>query len=637
MIKKQLILMIALLTMVLFSSPLLAQMETNTEDDKVVTSFKFLPMNLVNLKTLILSIDRLKTQVVAGLEKEGKKPEKILLDANVIACDLIKERLSAVLDASLKPGADTAKLNRDYTRTMRIWYSLEANILEDQMTKKNLLHSALYLMQKAVRVIGKPFIVNIPSCGNPDKAIGADDAAKEANGIYDASGKALSKSDIASMTTRQISMLEPAGETHVYRPLPIEPAKRYAELEKETIALTRVCPGGDQAFDMDQAKTVFMLDKVITSATSPKIGTRDKYGFSWKFKWGNEVHTEALATRLYVALGGRYADLKYVLPAGAAPLVLHPEGDDESEYKTLAELVEKCANNGIRSFKMMDWVVPEGLQKSPDGKLLGHGKVDETFLKKYGIKKKYLGAWYVWFKEASVSFNAPCAKRLGAAAFSDLGAAESRSARGSIIFNMLLMNIDAKDANNKLAILYNPETQKFDRVVEYEYDLGCVLTAPIHEKLTAGQINELDWKWMVWFPGHIGFNVRVLYQPDAWKKATYADAMWMARKVCALDPSVFEWAAKESRWPEFAQSLFVERIKARRNQLVEIFKLDKEGFRMFPVNTRLTIKVPQSNGIIDMPVRDGKIVSPDGSITVKNAEERLHPEGVFKTVSRFDD
>ncbi len=636
MMKSSFALLIVLMTLAILASPLMAQLESNSEDNNVVTSFKFLPMNPINLKTLIVSIDRIRAQVVAELEKEGKSSEKIALDSNVIACDLIKERLSAILGEASKPGVDADKLNINYVRTMRIWYSLEASILEDHMVKKNLIKSTLYLMKKAVHVIGKPFAVNIPSC-DPDKIIDADDAAKEANRIYDGSGKAISKSEMASMTARQISMLEPSGETHVYRPLPIEPAMRYAELEKEIISLTRICPGGDPDFDMEQAKKVFMLDKVITSATSPKVATKDKYGFSWKFKWGNEVHTEALATRLYVALGGRYADLKYVLPPGAAPLVLHPEGDDESEYKTLGELVEKCNNNGIRSFKMMDWVIPEGLQKSPDGKLLGHGKVDEGFLKKYGIKKKYLGAWYVWFKESSVSFNAPCSKRLGAAAYSDLGAADSRSARGSIVFNTLLMNIDAKDANNKLVLLYNPQTRKFDNVIEYEYDLGCVLTAPVHEKLAAGEINEFDWKWMVGFPGHIGFNVSVLYHPDAWKKATFADAMWMARKICALDPSVFEWAAKESRWPEFAQSLFVERIKSRRNQLVEIFKLDKEGFKMLPVNTKLTIKVPQAGGIIDMPVRDGKIVSPDASMTVKNAEERMHPEGIFKTVSRFND
>lgn len=637
MMKNSFILLIALAAMVMLSSPLMAQFDNDSEDDRAVVSFKFLPMNPINLKTLMLSIERLKAQVVAELEKEGKSSEKIALDSNAIACDIIKERLSGLLDAASKPGADMSRLNGHYTRTMRIWYSLEANILEDHMTKKNLLKCVLYLMEKAVRVLGKPFVVNIPSCNDPDKAIGADAAVKEAHGVFNSSGKAVLNDEMASMSTRQISMLEPVGESHVYRPLPVEPAKRFAELEKEIVGLTRICPGGDPDFDLEKAKSVFMFDKVIMTATSPKAAAKDKYGFSWKFKWGNEVHTEALATRFYVALGGRYADLKYVIPAGAAPLVLHPEGDAKSEYKTLGELVEKFKNNGIRSFKMMNWVVQEGLQKGPDGKFLGHGKVDEAFLKKYGIKKKYLGAWYVWFKESSVSFNAPCAKRLGAAAFSDLGAQDSRPARGSIIFNMLLMNPDAKDANNKLVLLYNPQTQKFDNAIEYQNDLGCILTAPFYEKLTAGEINKLDWKWMIRYPGHIGFNTGVLYHPEAWKKATFADAMWMARKVCSLDPSVFEWMAKEARWPEFAQALFVERIKSRRNQLVDIFKLDREGFKMLPVNMKLTIKVPQNGGVIDMPVRDGKIVSPNKSVTVRNAEAFSHPEGLYKVVSRFDD
>lgn len=640
MMKKALALTVSLfvLTAVLFALPAAAAgLSTNSEEDKVVTSFKFLPMNSINLKTLLLSITRLRSQIAAELEKEGKAPEKIELDANIVACDLIKQRLSAIIDGAFQPGADAAKYNADYVRTMRIWYSLEASILEDQMEKKNLAKSALYLMKKAVNLIGKPFVINVPSCGDPDSAVGDDGAAKEASGLFDASGKAVSKAGMAAMSARQISKLEPLAEPHVYSPVTGDPIERYARHVRQIVELTRACPGGDPSFDLEQARTVFLLDKVSVSATSPKINVKDKYGFSWKFKWGNEVHTEMLATRLYIALGGGYADLKFIVPYAAAPLVLHPEGEKDGGFRTLGELAEKCADNGIRSFRMMDWVVADGLQKSPDGKLLGHGKVDEAFLKKYGIKKKYLGAWYVFFKEASASFNAPCAKRLGSAAFSDLGALESRSARGSIIFNTLLMNIDAKDANNRVVILYNPQSGKFDRVIEYQHDLGCVLTAPIHEKLTAGEVNELDWKWMVRFPGHIGFNVGVLYQPDAWKKATYADAMWMARKICALDPSVFTWIAKESKWPEFVQALFVERMKARRNQLVEIFQLDREGFKPLPVDRNLTIRVPQSGGIIDTPVRDGKILSPKDSVTVRNAEAKAHPEGVYKTVSRFND
>jgi len=628
--------LIALTILTLLSSPLMAQIENATESDMCVTSFKFLPLNAMNLKTLLLSIDRLKPQVLAELEKEGKNPEKIAADANVIACDLIRERLCGLLGSISKPGAAPEAFYGDYVKIMRIWYSLEASIVADHMVKRNLAQSALYLIRMAVRLIAKPFVVRVPSCGDPDAKIGPEKAAYEASGLYDANAKAISRTDMAAMSARQISMAEPLGESHVYRQLPVAPIKRFSELEKEIVELTRVCPGGDPSFDLDQAKTVFMLDEVKDTATSPKVTVKDKYGFSWKFKWGNEVHTEILATRLYIALGGRFADLKYVISSGAAPLVLQPESDDKSEYKTLGELVEKFKNNGIRNFKMMEWVVPEGLQKDPTGKLLGHGKVDEAFLKKYSIKKKYLGAWYVWFKESSASFNAPCAKRLGAAAFSDVGALESRTARGSIVFNMFLMNFDAKDANNKLVLLYNPQTGKFDRSIEFQHDLGCTLTASVLEKLTAGEINELDWKWMAKLPGAIGFNVGVMYHPEAWKKATYADAMWMARNVCSLDPAVFEWAARETKWPEFAQSLVVERLKSRRNQLIEIFNLDSEGFRMLPVNAGLTIKVPQ-NGGIDMPVQNGRIVSPDKSITVRNAETLSHPEGVYKTKSRFDD
>lgn len=611
--------------------------DVKSEDDKIVTEFKFLPYNIANVKILLSSIDKIKSDIAGELEREGKKTEKIALDASILACDLIKERLSILLDRASKPGAGEADLRSYYTKTMRIWYSLEASVCADNMEKKNIVQGAFYLIKMGVRLLGKPFVVRIPSCRDTDAAVGADKAALESRGLCASDGKIVSGEAMANMTARQISALEPAGESHVYRPVSGNPIDRFSELEKEITELTRICPGGDPDFDLQQARSVFMLEEVKTTATSPKVSAKDRYGFSWKFKWGNEVHTEILATRLYCALGGRYADLKYVISAGEAPLVLQPEGDKDGELKTLDDMITRFKNNGTRNFKMIDWVVPGGLQKSPDGKLLGHGRVDEQFIKKYKIKNRYLGAWYVWFKESSVSFNAPCAKRIGAAAFSDLGALDSRVARGSIIFNMLLMNFDAKDANNKMVLLYNPKTQKFDTPIEYQHDLGCILTASVLEKLTAGEINELDWKWMAKFPGIIGFNVGVMYHPVAWKKATYADAMWMARKVCALEPAVWEWAVSQAKWPSFAGSLLVERLKSRRNQLIDIFDLAAEGFKPFPVNRDLTIKVPADGGVIDFPVLNGRIVSPDKSITVRNAENTQHPEGIYATKSRLDD
>jgi len=621
--------------MVCFSCVSNAAALMQSEEDKIVTNFKFLALNEINVKTLISSIDGIKFQIVDELQKKGKSSEKINADSNVLACELIKERLVKLL-ADIKGKDPNNDIYASYVKTMRIWYSLEASVVAETMEQTKVSKGAMYLIKMAIRLLGKPFVVRIPSCGNPDEAIGAQNALKEAAGLYDKNGKAIDRNAIASMTHRQVSALEPLKESHVYRASQINPIQSFSNLEKEVTELTRICPGGDPNFDLEEARSVFMLAEVKTTATSPKIAVKDKFGFSWKMKWGNEVHTEILATRLYCALGGRYADLKYNLGAGKTLLVLAPENNDENICSTLEELVNAFKNNGIRNFKMMDWVAGEGLKKDSSGKLLGHGTVDEGFLKKYNIKKKYLGAWYVWFKESSVSFNAPCAKRLGAAAFSDIGALDSRTARGSIIFNMFLMNFDAKDANSKMVLLYNPASSRFDIPIEYQHDLGCTLTASVLEKLTAGEINELDWDWMAKFPGFIGFKVGVMYHPEAWKKATYADAMWMARKMCSLDPAVFEWLAKETGWPEFAQSLVVERMKARRNELIDVFNLSSEGFKPFPINRNLTIKVPAAAGVIDTPVLNGIISPASESLSVREAEA-LHPEGIYKTTSRFDD
>ncbi|HNY12970.1 MAG TPA: hypothetical protein PKK26_15390, partial [Candidatus Wallbacteria bacterium] len=464
-------------------------------------------------------------------------------------------------------------------------------------------------------------------------------AKLEALFLFDEWKKSVSTEKIAGMTHRDVSRLEPLEESNVYRLTNTFSPNTYMAFEKEIEDMVKTCPGGNPDFSFEKAKKCFVFDHFLTSGSHPKISSEDRYGFKWKIKFGEEMHTELFATRLYMILGGRYADLKYYIPSGTVPLVLEPpakQGEDPKAVSYFYQLVEAFAPAQSKSkalqFHIADWILPQNIIKDDQGRILGNGIVDEAFIKKYGLKKKYLGAYYVYFIESTMSFTPPVVKKLGAAAFSGLGANQSRAARGSIIFNLFLSSLDAKDDNCQMSLLYNPQTQKFDRPIEYQSDLGCVMGSP----LSAGEINSYDWEWLVPLPGFIGFNVKIMYYPGAWKSATFADAMWMARKIAAIDVKTFEWAAAESHWEPFVQALVVEKIKSRRNQMVKFFGLDREGVAMMPVDRNLTITMPGPAAILDSPVQYGVIVSPQASLTVKNAEEK-HPEGIFNIKNPFND
>ncbi len=69
---------------------------------------------------------------------------------------------------------------------------------------------------------------------------------------------------------------------------------------------------------------------------------------------------------------------------------------------------------------------------------------------------------------------------------------------------------------------------------------------------------------------------------------TWSDARWMARRIGALGRADLERAFAESGWPDFSQKLGVEKMLARRNDLIKAFDLEEEGLKPVPCNPSLT-------------------------------------------------
>lgn len=604
--------------------------------DQAVPDFKLLDFNQENVKKLIERIIAMRAEICSTLAARGKSTEKIEKSAEVIACNLIEEWLKKISAGFQQPGVDLHQLKKSYILVMRVWYSLDAFI--QIWPKATTLQIAAFCLRTASILVTAPLVVKIPAA-SPDSPIGSERAGLEAQFLFDENNKHVSIQRIALMTNREVSKLEPLEESNVYKFNRICSPEVYKSFEKEIENLVKICPDGDADFSIKKAKKCFVFDHLLTSGSHAKISVKDRYGFKWKVKFGEELHTELLATRLYMILGGRYSELKYYMPPGSTPLVLEPPEKQIEDPKAISyfyQLEDAYAPGSSKEkalqFSIMDWLLPNGIIRDARGRVLGNGIVDEKFIKQYDIKKKYIGSYYVYFKEATMSFNPPVVKKLGAAAFSGLGANQSRAARASIVFNLFLSSLDAKDDNCQMVLLYNPETGRFDRPVEYQSDLGCVMGSP----LTAGEINSYDWDWLLPLHNFIGFKVKIMYYPEAWKNATFADAMWMARKIASMDIKTIEWAVAKSNWEPFVQALVIEKLKSRRNELVKVFGLEHEGVSLMPVDRLLTINMPAPDSTLDSPVLNGAIVSPKISPAVRKAEE-AHPEGIFKVKNPFID
>jgi hypothetical protein len=91
-------------------------------------------------------------------------------------------------------------------------------------------------------------------------------------------------------------------------------------------------------------------------------------------------------------------------------------------------------------------------------------------------------------------------------------------------------------------------------------------------------------------------DFHVVFLPDCWRNCAWADARWMARRIGGLRRADLERVFAESGWPSFSQQLGVEKLLARRNDLVQTFGLTGEGIPLEPCDPKLTIRVATLDG-----------------------------------------
>jgi short subunit dehydrogenase-like uncharacterized protein len=63
----------------------------------------------------------------------------------------------------------------------------------------------------------------------------------------------------------------------------------------------------------------------------------------------------------------------------------------------------------------------------------------------------------------------------------------------------------------------------------------------------------------------------MLYVPKVFDHVTYADAVWMARKIINLPREAILAAVAATRWPDFQQEIMASRLIARRNAIARVF------------------------------------------------------------------
>ena len=345
-----------------------------------------------------------------------------------------------------------------------------------------------------------------------DRPLGLKAASLEAARLVDpASGRTLSVEELATLSPTQVSRLDPLPDHPAIRP--VAPGNHFAGFLREMTRLIRASGKKAERFDPVYASRILVFDELKTDASSPKIKAKDRYGLTWRVKWGDEVHADVVATRLAIDLGATYADLKFWSGPGETLLIL-PTGQGP-DVPSDQQAFERIMLNSKFRFHLRRYVVESPSVKDGRGNPLGTGRVDAAMIERESLDPKYLGCVYLAFKECQVSLENPVLKRLGGVDLNRGRALEDRVARSSMVFNAWINNPDTKEDNTSGGLLPDPATGKETRYVEFQSDMGASFAGP----LSAGCLSLLSPNCVTDLFGVQHQDFHVVFLPDCWRSS----------------------------------------------------------------------------------------------------------------------
>ncbi len=501
------------------------------------------------------------------------------------------------------------------------------------------------------------------------KKISNSDLKKVAKSLYDKNNQKVSISMISKMNYEEIADLDVSRNHPLWHQTNINHS--FEKLEKWTEAQLRV-KLKDKTYSIKKAKKIMFASEIKTTATSPKLKARDIYGEKWKLKWGNEVHAEVIANRLYAKLGGKFTDLVYSGGHGAEGTILilgNPEKEDNCDNIVTVMTLSKCFLDSKYNFNIDQFIFKSGLLSDLDVSELINSHSNTAFMKKKMAKNSFFSRHYVMFYESLVELKSKkVMERSGPSAFSSLGANSDRAIRGLSLFNSWINNVDIKDFNNK-GVLLKDSVGKEDNFVEYMHDLGASLgflnyPASANDLQIGTQFMDIRKK-----KNKLIIKEARLYSPDSWEHITFTDALWMAKKIVKVSKDEISEILKATKWPKFTQDAMSYRLLKRRDQIAKLFNITNllpdntqaPNFK-FKLNTiedrrktanSLKLKLSdldrfikkispdfKSSSLInltDVVLRDGKIASCHESIIVNLLESSIHPSGLSRRLDRDED
>jgi hypothetical protein len=349
---------------------------------------------------------------------------------------------------------------------------------------------------------------------------------------------------------------------------------------------------------------VLLFKSVSDSGSAPKIKTSDmNLDDEWSLKWGDELHTDAVGSRIFAGLGFD-VDHPYYREKDSVTLVFPKSGEVETNHVDMIKTVKKNFNINIERY----------ISKS--------GIVDETDIRDNPNLKGFLGLNFVTFVECAIEGRPDRVKRLGPLMNNELFNRNRRELRGALLAHLWIDNWDTRAENTMMAI--NHEGKRVYKSTGAFSDLGTSFGVKLNflpVDFRVGLVNNFSWdilkkktKNKVKLMGQINSYLPI------YRSATYSDMKWMATHIAKFNKDSLKKILEKSGWPKGLQKLYLHKLASRRAQILEAFDVNDPN----PIKFDRKFSY-EKNGVTY--IKDG--------VLIKDFNKDKHPLGYLSPVGRL--
>ncbi|MEY2986717.1 MAG: hypothetical protein RJB13_238, partial [Pseudomonadota bacterium] len=340
-------------------------------------------------------------------------------------------------------------------------------------------------------------------------------------------------------TPNELSQLKAAGhDLSLLNPLATGAYWNNSDIQQQTMAQTYQTESplyGGNAFVFPKDGVTVEFDEVKRAQSRPKFSVKWKHNgqkLKFKLKFLSETHSEVTAATLLSALGFntdpsmRVNNVKVRFKKGEKQIF---HRDLESYYSF---------------WEMQQAIIEEG--------------IDEE------------GEYFV-LKEALLEARSDDLVRVGAWSYTKSGHPDAREVRALPVFMAWIANNDMKESEqNKLVLNMNSSIEDLNFVSS---DLGWAFGSFLMPETPTW------FKWNVIKDQRrdsVSFNYVTWRYSNLFQYTTWDDARWMIRQIAQLSAEQIRKAVVAGQWETKIEKILIEKLIARRNQLVRVFELASE-------------------------------------------------------------